>query len=131
MTAVDTNVVIRLLTADDARQSSAARKLFASESIWIAKTVVLEAAWVLRSLYKFSDHDIYEALSKLIALDNVETEDGGRVVEAIGLGKQGIDFADALHLTSRPDAAKFVSFDKQFVKRAQRAGVPSVTSISI
>ena len=43
MTAVDTNVVVRLLTGDDPAQEAAARALFESGPIWIAKTVLLEA----------------------------------------------------------------------------------------
>jgi predicted nucleic acid-binding protein len=39
MIAVDTNVLVRLLTGDEPQQEAAARSLFASESIWIAKTV--------------------------------------------------------------------------------------------
>src|SRR6266478_5837026 len=39
MIAVDTNVLIRLLTGDDLKRAAAARSLFASGPIWIAKTV--------------------------------------------------------------------------------------------
>ena len=46
MTAVDTNVVVRLLAQDDPKQTAAARALFSAGSIWIAKTVLLETAWV-------------------------------------------------------------------------------------
>jgi predicted nucleic-acid-binding protein len=42
MVAVDTNLLIRLLTADEPRQTAVAKSLFASQSIWIAKTVLLE-----------------------------------------------------------------------------------------
>ena len=52
MTAVDTNVVIRLLTADDPKQAAAATSLFAAGPIWIAKTVLLETGWVLQSGYR-------------------------------------------------------------------------------
>ena len=38
MTAADTNVVVRLLTGDHPIQSSAARLLFASGPVWIART---------------------------------------------------------------------------------------------
>lgn len=50
MIAVDTNVLVRLPTGDHAQQATAARSLFAAEPIWIAKTVLLETGWVLRSL---------------------------------------------------------------------------------
>ena len=50
MIAVDTNVLVRLLTGDEPEQAAAARRLFASEAIWIGKTVLLETGWVLRGL---------------------------------------------------------------------------------
>jgi predicted nucleic-acid-binding protein len=109
--AVDTNVVVRLLTGDDAKQAVAAKALFAAEPIWIAKTVLLEASWVLRSLYGFEESAIREAFTKLLGLENVSTEDEPAVATALGLTLQGIDFADALHLSSRPPHAAFVSFD--------------------
>jgi predicted nucleic-acid-binding protein len=58
MVAVDTNILVRLLTGDDPKQAAAARSLFASEQIWIAKTVLLETGWVLRSLYGFEESAI-------------------------------------------------------------------------
>lgn len=39
MIEVDTNIVVRLLTGDDAKQAGAARTLFASEDIWIASGI--------------------------------------------------------------------------------------------
>jgi predicted nucleic-acid-binding protein len=48
--AVDIDVLVRLLTGDEAKQTQAAESLFAVEPIWIAKTVLLETGWVLRSL---------------------------------------------------------------------------------
>ena len=41
MLAVDTNVVVRLLTADEPRQAARARTAFASETIFLPKTVLL------------------------------------------------------------------------------------------
>ena len=75
MTAVDTNVLVRLLTGDEARQATAARSLFAKEKIWIAKTVLLETDWVLRSLYGFEENEVREAFVRLLGLDNVYAED--------------------------------------------------------
>lgn len=72
MIAVDTNVVVRLLTGDDREQSAAAASLFAAEPVWIAKTVLLEAGWVLRRLYGFGDGEIRDAFTKLPGLKNVK-----------------------------------------------------------
>ena len=130
MTAVDTNVLVRLLTEDDPKQAAAAKSLFASESIWIAKTVLLETGWVLRSLYGFDEGAIRVAFIKLLGLKNVHAEDEPAVAAALVLSAQGIELADALHLSSKPPGAVFVSFDQSFVRRATRAGVARVSGVS-
>lgn len=129
MTAVDTNVVVRLLTDDDPVQSAAARKIFASGRVWIAKTVLLETCWVLRSLYGFSDDAVRVAFLKLLGLENVQAEDAGAVAVALELNDHGVDFADGLHLSSRPVGADFVSFDQPFIRRAKRAGAKGVVAL--
>jgi len=131
MTAVDTNVVVRLLTGDDAKQAAAARSLFAAGPIWIAKTVLLETAWVLRSLYGFEDAAIRDAFTKLLGLKNVHTEDKPSMAAALALAARGIELADAIHLTGRPQGAAFVSFDQSFVRRAKRAGAAAVSGLPI
>jgi predicted nucleic-acid-binding protein len=130
MIAVDTNVLVRLLTGDDSKQE-AARSLFAREPIWIAKTVLLETGWVLRSLYGLEEVEILAAFTKLLGLENVHAEDESSVAAALALTTRGIEFADALHLCSRPPGAAFVSFDKSFVQRARRAGVSDISNISV
>ena len=131
MISVDTNVLVRLLTGDDPRQAAAAaRSLFARESIWIAKTVLLETGWVLRSLYGFEEDAIRDSFTKLLGLENVRMEDEASVAVALALTAHGIDFADATHVGSRRPGTTFVSFDKSFLRRAKRAGVPDVSSLS-
>lgn len=129
MTAVDTNVLVRLLTGDDPKQAAAARVLFASEPIWIAKTVLLETGWVLRSLYGYEESAIHDAFTKLLGLKNVQIEDEPSIAAALALTVHGIELADALHLSSRPPGAVFVSFDQPFVRRATRAGVAEVSGV--
>ena len=130
MTAVDTNVLVRLLTGDAPRHATAAKSLFAAGPIWIAKTVLLEAAWVLRSLYGFEDAAIVEALTKLLGLKNVQAEDESSVAAALSLAAEGIEFADALHLSSRPPGAELASFDRAFIRRAKRAGATDVADLA-
>jgi predicted nucleic-acid-binding protein len=90
MIAVDTNVVLRLLTEDDPRQAAAARVLFASGPIWIAKTVFLETDWELRTQYGFDKSAIREAFTKLLGLKNVHTEDKPSMVAALALTLHGV-----------------------------------------
>jgi predicted nucleic-acid-binding protein len=130
MIAVDTNVVVCLLTADDPKQAAAARSLFASGPIWIAKTVLLEANWVLRSLYGFEESAVREAFTNLLGLTSVYTEDKLAMAEALAMTARGIELADAMHLVSRPPGATFASFDQSFIRRAKRAGVSEVSGVS-
>ena len=129
MTAVDTDVVVRLLTQDDPKQAAAARSLLAAGPIWIAKTVLLETGWVLRRLYGFDESAIRDALTKLLGLKNVHTEDKPSMVAALALTLHGVELADAMHLSSRPPGAVFVSFDRSFVRRANRAGATDVSGM--
>jgi predicted nucleic-acid-binding protein len=127
MVAVDTNVLVRLLTGDDPTQEAVARALFASGPIWIGKTVFLETAWVLGRLYQFEPGAICDAFTKLLGLRNVHMEHEGAVAAALALTAQGLEIADALHLTSRPPGSTFTSFDKSFVRHAKRAGIANIS----
>lgn len=129
MTAVDTNVLVRFLTDDHPRQSAGARSLFASVPVWISKTVLLETARVLGARYSFEDGAIASAFQKLLGLDNVHVEDEAGVGAALALVAHGIELADALHLGSRPPGSHFISFDRVFVRRAQRAGADHVVEL--
>jgi predicted nucleic acid-binding protein len=112
MTAVDTNVLVRLLTGDEPSQAAAARRLFASEPIWIAETDAIR-----------------DALTKLLGLKNVHAEEESSVAAALALTAHGIELADAMHLCGRPPGARFVSFDKPFIRRAGRAGVSDISAL--
>jgi predicted nucleic-acid-binding protein len=129
MTAADTNVLVRLLTGDEAKQAAAARALFAAGPIWIAKTVLLETEWELRKRFGFEASAVRDAFTKLLGLKNVHAEDESAVAAALALMTHGVEFADAMHLSSRPPDTSFVSFDKSFVRRARRAGVAQVSIV--
>jgi len=130
MTAVDTNVLVRLLTGDDPQQALAARTLFASGPIWIAKTVLLETGWVLSSVYGFEGAAITAGFTKLLGLRRVTVEDAPAVAAALKLTGHGIELADALHLCGRPSSARFASFDRALVQRAKRSGVSGLDRLS-
>jgi predicted nucleic-acid-binding protein len=129
MRAVDTNLVVRLLRRDDPKQAAIAEKLFATGEIWIAKTVLLETDWVLRSAYGIAANEVTAALSKLVRLPNVVVEDRPGIVMALHLAEKGMDFADALHVSSRPEGIPFVTFDRKLVRCAVRSGVANIAGL--
>ncbi|MFB2977172.1 type II toxin-antitoxin system VapC family toxin [Microseira sp. BLCC-F43] len=68
MIAVDTNIVVRLLTQDDEKQYNKSLKLFQEQDIFIPDTVILETEWVLRFAYKFKPAEICQAFRNLFGL---------------------------------------------------------------
>jgi predicted nucleic-acid-binding protein len=118
--AVDTNVLVRLLTGDEPAQSARARAIFERETVLLAKTVILESEWVLRRLYRFGSARIADAFVALIALPDLVCEDAGAVADAIQWMRGGTDFADALHLASARPAGRFATFDYKLVQRAAK-----------
>ena len=128
MNSVDTNVVVRFLVRDDERQARRARALFAEGDAFVPKTVLLEAEWVLRYSYELERQTIADGLDKLLRMEGVTVEDVASVQQAIGWHRQGLDFADALHLAASPAGATFRSFDRDLKRKAARAGGPAVES---
>lgn len=116
--AVDTNVVVRLLTGDEPRQTARARTLFDTQVVFLSRTVLLEAEWVLRRLYRLDHVQVVDALAALISLANVRCEDELIVRKALSWSRDGFDFADALHLGASRAAQGFVTFDRGLIKAA-------------
>ncbi len=119
MITIDTNVIVRFLTRDDEVQYQKAYQVFASsEQIFIPKTVILETEWVLRFSYKFSSERIVFALSNLLGLENIISENKELIIIALQWHEQGMDFADALHLSFSLHTQAFLSFDKKMIKKS-------------
>lgn len=119
MIAVDTNVLVRLLTRDHEEQYRKAFALVAANEIFVPESVILETEWVLRYAYEFPPTAIHDALAKTLGLANVKTARPGVVAQAIDLARDGLDFADALHLAASQECGQFATFDAAFVKRAK------------
>ena len=126
MAALDTNVVIRLIVGDDAKQARAAEKLVASEPSTVAPSVMMECEWVLRASYRLGVALIAASFRDLLALQNIDALDPVLTQQALQGYEGGLDFADALHAAQRRDGERFVTFDRQLARRAPRAGVLAV-----
>jgi predicted nucleic-acid-binding protein len=125
--AVDTNVLVRFLTADDPAQAGRARRLVERERVFVGKTVLLETEWVLRGGYGYSRTDILNGLRALLGLANVAVEDPPTVRAALIWCEEGMDFADALHLASSRHCDGMATFDRRFARLAASLdGLPMV-----
>ncbi len=121
MIALDTNVVVRIVTEDDPEQTEAARELVQQlDRLWLPKTVLLETEWVLRHCYDLRREVILLTFWKLLGYRPLRVEDRGTVQRALEGYAAGLDFADALHLASSFQAERLATFDKTFAKRARR-----------
>lgn len=132
MIALDTNVLVRLITRDDPEQAETAAEIVRSNALWLPKTVVLELVWVLAYTYRLDRPRIILALSRLLGLVNLRVEDARQVAQAVHWYEQGMDFADALHLASSGNAAELVTFDRKLSSRAEEiGGHPPVRLLSV
>lgn len=130
MIGLDTNVVVRILTRDDAEQAERAAQVFASGALWLAKTVLVESEWVLRSAYSLPRETILDAFRSLIGYPPLEIEDRRVVLRALLWYEKGLGFADALHLASLRPGARFATLDEGLARRAgDLDGTPAVDAI--
>jgi predicted nucleic-acid-binding protein len=120
MVAVDTNVLVRMLVDEDPNQSKTCQKLFETHEVFIPDTVLLETEWILRSVFGLNRLAVCGLIRKICGLPNVMLRDSQLISGAIDLHEKGIDFADALHLTSSRNAAAFKTFDADFIRKAKK-----------
>jgi predicted nucleic-acid-binding protein len=123
--AIDTNIVVRFLTADDRKQARAARAAIVAGDIFIPTTVLLESEWVLRSGYGFAPDRIANGLRALAGLPGISVAEPAAIARALDWMSEGMDFADALHLAGSDGCTAFLSFDRRLAKAAKgRSSVP-------
>jgi predicted nucleic-acid-binding protein len=117
--AADTNILVRFLTADDPKQARTARRVIEAGDIFIGVTVILETEWVLRAGYGFTPTVISAGLRGIGGLPGITIEEPADVAQALDWMVEGMDFADALHLTRSNHCNAFVTFDKKLAARAK------------
>jgi predicted nucleic-acid-binding protein len=117
--AIDTNLIVRYLVGDDPEQAVRARRLIENNDVFVCTTVVLETEWALRSAYGFSATQYVKALTAFAGLPRVTLEDSPAVAKALGWIRQGIDFADGLHLARAEESCEaFITFDQALARAA-------------
>lgn len=122
MIGVDTNVLVRFLTADDPRQHRAARAFFSERTLadpaYISAVTLAETLWLLRRRYGLAPETILDSLSMIIDSDDFVVE-GREAVESIragmGTAAQLTDFVIA-HLNRKAGCSRTVTFDRRAAK---------------
>ena len=119
MRAVDTNVLIRLITRDDARQAAAA-ELFVAPAAWVGHLVLAETTWVLSAVYDLGPTAIATAVEMLLNHQHVTIQDADVVAAALERyrGNPRISFSDCLVLAVARKAGHLPvgTFDRQLAR---------------
>src|SRR5215467_11184485 len=99
MRAVDTNVLVRLITGDDPKQAAAAEE-FVHSGAWVSQLAVAETAWVLATTYQREPPEVASALEMLLDNQHLTIEDSEVVSAAIEKfrAKPSVGFSDCLLL---------------------------------
>jgi predicted nucleic-acid-binding protein len=121
----DTNLLVRALTGDDARQSRIACDVLAkADLVALPLAVLCELVWVLSQGYGVPSAEIALAIRRLIDSENAVVD---RPAAEAGLNSldRGGDFADGIiaHEGQWLGAETFVSFDKKSVRLMRAAGM--------
>jgi len=128
---LDTNIVIRLLTADDKLKQEKAAKLFekikeGEITAFIHDVIFAEIVFVLvsKKLYGLSKHRIQALLLPIVDLTNIKFNSKKKVKRALELFVEyDLDFEDALIAAdAEKENKKIISFDRDFKK------IPSIIS---
>jgi predicted nucleic-acid-binding protein len=119
MRAVDTNVLVRLITRDDVRQVAAAES-FIEKGAWVSVLSLAEATWVLATVYELSSTDLASAIGMLLNHRDLTLQDPENVAAALDLfrAKPALGFSDCLMLESARKAGHLPlgTFDRNLAK---------------
>lgn len=126
MRAVDTNVLVRLITRDDRRQTAVAES-FVSKGAWVSTLVLMEAAWVLAAVYDLAHTEIVTVIDMLLHHRNLNFQDSDTVAAALEQYRKrpALGFPDCLILETARKAGHLPlgTFDKNLAKLDGAEGI--------
>lgn len=125
MIGLDTNVLVRYIMQDDAKQAAKATTLIESLSAaapgFITLVSVVELVWVLSSCYDLNRSQIAQALDVIIRSKQLVVDQAEHVVRALRAFSAGsADFADCLieRMAASAGCAQTMTFDSAAAKTA-------------
>lgn len=124
MIGIDTNVIVRLIVADDPRQADAAERFIrnhcsAEAPGRISHTCLVELVWVLEDAYGYDRRAIASAIEGLLSTAQLGVPDAPLVNRALAHYRAGrADFADCM--IGLENAASGCEYTATFDRRASR-----------
>lgn len=121
MIGIDTNILVRYLTGDDAIQSVKASEIIESRLTreapgFISVVAMAELAWVLERAYGFTDHEVAAAIERILQAGVLVVENAYEVFTAMIALRDGYgSFADTLIgcLGTRAGCSRTLTFDRK------------------
>jgi len=118
LAAIDTNVLVRIITRDHPEQAAKARAFVEAQGdtgVYVPPMVLAETAWVLERSYRWTPADILQALRITAHCGSFRLDDTCHsAIELFkGVGAKGVGFADCLILQTAKDKhqAPLATFD--------------------
>jgi predicted nucleic-acid-binding protein len=102
MIALDTNILVRLMTQDDPRQATLAERLIqqateTGQECFVSDVVLCELEWVLENSYGATRSDLLVAIQELAGRQIFVFENSDSLQQAINLYRESkVEFSDAL-----------------------------------
>ena len=119
MRAVDTNVLVRLMTRDDVKQVAVA-EAFVAHGAWVPHLAIAEATWVLGSVYDRDPGAIATAVEMLLSHEHLTVQDTEAIAAAVALFRQRpkVGFADCLmvEVARKAGHTPLGTFDRDLAK---------------
>jgi predicted nucleic-acid-binding protein len=119
MRAVDTNVLVRLVTRDDRKQVAAAES-FVSKAAWVSTLVLMEATWILTAVYELTHAEIATAIDMLLHHRDLTIQESDTVAAALEQYRKrpALGFSDCLILETARKAGHLPlgTFDRNLSK---------------
>ncbi len=108
MRAIDTNVLVRLMTRDDSTQVAAAEG-FVQPGAWVSHLVLMESAWVLDTVYDVKPDQLAAGVETLLDHEMIVVQDPEVVRAAVRHYRKypGLGFSDCLILEVARHAGHF------------------------
>ena len=119
MRAVDTNVLVRLIARDDARQVATAAR-WVERGAWVSLLALAEAVWVLSTVYERGPAEISSAVETLLNHKDLVLQDSDVIAAALAQFRRrpAVSFSDCLllELARKAGHLPMGTFDKDLAK---------------
>jgi len=121
MIAIDTNVLVRLVTRDDEAQALRAKAIFDTHidedsALFVSSVVLVELCWTLERSYRLTRQEIVAVIRALLSNRTVRLESPDTIRTALAYFEAGdVGFPDCLIVAKagQEDCSRILTFDRR------------------